>query len=221
MSFYNKYDHQSRHRPGPSQRTAYGYWIPLGLTILAATVGLAAWAWKERNDNNRDDDDPDYSRRPRRDQAPPGADRHPLFQAEPRPGGTALVVSGNEEESFMNRLSSAARRAPSPQQMYDGASRQVAAGVAAAGAVLGKGLNTIKENDFKDHKRWAEEVETREKDASAGPAVGTPPAKAERARAQVKEKRKMVAVVVSAEMSSDYEVDDEEAYHVAHAVSTA
>lgn len=33
-----------------SSRSAFGYWIPLALTVTAATVGLAAWIWSERED---------------------------------------------------------------------------------------------------------------------------------------------------------------------------
>jgi len=31
-------------------RTAFGYWIPLALTVTAATVALGAWIWSERTD---------------------------------------------------------------------------------------------------------------------------------------------------------------------------
>ena len=34
-------------------RSTWGYWIPLALTVTAATVGVVAWVWSER----RDDDD--------------------------------------------------------------------------------------------------------------------------------------------------------------------
>src|SRR5689334_22301582 len=33
-----------------NNRSALGYWIPLALTVTAATVGLAAWIWSERDD---------------------------------------------------------------------------------------------------------------------------------------------------------------------------
>lgn len=32
-------------------RSALGYWIPLALTVTAATVGLAAWIWSEKEDS--------------------------------------------------------------------------------------------------------------------------------------------------------------------------
>lgn len=31
-------------------RSTFGYWIPLALTVTAATVGLVAWIWSERTD---------------------------------------------------------------------------------------------------------------------------------------------------------------------------
>ena len=34
-----------------SNRSPLGYWIPLALTVTAATVGLAAWIWSEREDS--------------------------------------------------------------------------------------------------------------------------------------------------------------------------
>jgi len=39
-----------------SSRSAFGYWIPLALTVTAATVGLAAWIWSEREDTEDSSD---------------------------------------------------------------------------------------------------------------------------------------------------------------------
>ena len=42
--------HSSSSYGTTSSRSALGYWIPLALTVTAATVGLAAWIWSERDD---------------------------------------------------------------------------------------------------------------------------------------------------------------------------
>lgn len=34
-----------------SNRSAFGYWIPLAITVTAATVALGAWIWSERSDD--------------------------------------------------------------------------------------------------------------------------------------------------------------------------
>src|SRR5271163_700966 len=36
------------------RRTAFGYWLPLALTVTAATIGLVAWIWSERRDDEED-----------------------------------------------------------------------------------------------------------------------------------------------------------------------
>jgi hypothetical protein len=35
-------------------RSTFGYWVPLVLTVTAATIGLAAWVWGERRDDEED-----------------------------------------------------------------------------------------------------------------------------------------------------------------------
>src|SRR5271154_5246260 len=36
------------------RRTAFGYWLPLAVTVTAATIGLVAWIWSERRDDEED-----------------------------------------------------------------------------------------------------------------------------------------------------------------------
>lgn len=110
----------------------------------------------------------------------------------------------------MNQISSVIRRTPSPQQIFDVASRKAAAGVAAAGAAVGGALTSIREEDkdFEDHSRWSEEAETR-----GSPSIARKPG-----FAKSREKRKNVAIVLSAETGSDL-VHNEDAYHHEHAVS--
>ncbi|KAL4880910.1 hypothetical protein BJY04DRAFT_68140 [Aspergillus karnatakaensis] len=193
------------------QRTVMGYWVPLALTVGIAAIGVAAWVWTERNE---EDDDNDREN-------PRGGDHHPPASGPsgvsfPRgefdgdyPRTTGADIHGNPQEdaSVMARMQGALRRTPSPQQIFDGASKRVAAGVAAAGAFVGGALTSIREEnrgDFEDHSRWSEEVESRNQqrsqpDTAAGglPAtrnvVGGP--------ATADKKRKTVVIVVSSETS--------------------
>ena len=133
-----------------------------------------------------------------------------------------------EDESIVARMSGALRRTPSPQQILDGASRRVAAGVAAAGAAVGGALSSISEEDkrnYEDHSRWSEEADSQ----NGGPASRRGPElrdvegsttsqqTVQPVPAKPGSKRKSVAIVVSAETS--YEHTDEASYHQEHAVS--
>lgn len=78
---------------------------------------------------------------------------------------TGVEALTHDEGTLMARMSGALKRAPSPQESYDWASKKVAAGVAAAGAMAGEALATIREgsqDDFEDHERWSEEAENRD-----------------------------------------------------------
>lgn len=233
MSFsYGRYEHQSRRRPGSHSRTAYGYWIPLGFTILVGTIGLATWAWKERRDNPDVDDDEPGDKSDESGQY--GLDRPPSSQSHLVAGETSyrqdqveesIEVNSDQQNTFMEKMSKTVRNAPGPQQLYDGASRQVAAGVAAAGAVLGRGLSSTKEekDDFRDHRTWSEEAETREREDTAISRSTGSFARGER-RDLAKDKRKMVVVVVSSDAADApehgaEEEEEAERRHISHAVS--
>ncbi|KAK5705655.1 hypothetical protein LTR17_021479 [Elasticomyces elasticus] len=97
---------------------------------------------------------------------------------------------GEDGQTFFGQVRGAMRRTPSPQQFYDQASKQVSAGLAAAGGVLGSimedGDEPEHEHDyrrvderrgdvreerreeqregFSDHERWSEEAEEKERD---------------------------------------------------------
>ncbi|ERF72526.1 hypothetical protein EPUS_02807 [Endocarpon pusillum Z07020] len=121
-----------------------------------------------------------------------------------------------DDGTLMSKMSGALKRTPSPQQSYDWASKKVAAGVAAAGAMVGGALTTIREgsqDDYEDHERWSEEAESRDngKEIKRGlkrrgtaddyfsGSVEMPKAAVLKSR-----RRKNVAVVVSAiEIGSD------------------
>jgi hypothetical protein len=207
---YDRYERTSR-RSAPAQRSALGYWVPLVVTVTAATIGLAAWIWSERDDDEDDYDGPDRWR---------GDDR--VYPAEPpnygnlRQGETAYGTTTQRPEDNPNlvaRMSGALRRTPSPQQFFDGATRAVGAGVAAAGAVVGNALSSIREEDknaYKDHKTWSEEAETRRSGASPGPGASSSSTQIKRAPAPFSGKRKTVAIVVSADVNLDGVMDDDD-----------
>ncbi|PGG96800.1 hypothetical protein AJ79_09445 [Helicocarpus griseus UAMH5409] len=203
-----------RRQAGPSgfsstgRRTALGYWIPLALTVGIATVSLVAWVWSERQD---DDDDDDYygdeggDRRRDPIQLDPGAEH-----GQPEGGyarATGVYDGAHPEDAgVMSRVQGALRRTPSPQQLFDGASKRVAAGMAAAGAAVGGALTAIREEgagDFEDHSRWTEEANARNVLATAGPpgmSGAIPPAVVAPAAQTIPGKRrKTVAIVVSSE----------------------
>ncbi len=41
-------------------RSAFGYWVPLVITVAAATVGVAAWIWSERRDDEEDSSEEEH-----------------------------------------------------------------------------------------------------------------------------------------------------------------
>lgn len=247
------YERSRRTTYGAStRRSAWGYWIPLAVTVTVATAGLVAWVWKERSEE--DDDDlapgpppPGYANEP-----PPSSGYFPPPQSYPnapppdfqgpppgqppydsRPQGQS-TYSGpggtqTEDESFVARMSGALRRTPSPQQIFDGARRNVVAGVAAAGAAVGGALSSIQEDEkagFEDHSRWSEEADSQNggRAGRKGPELrdmesssSKTAREAARSGAKVGGKRKTVAIVVSAE--TDYEHSEDAGYHQEHAVS--
>ena len=238
---HDRYERQRRQNYGASsQRSALGYWLPLAFTVTAATIGLAVWIWNERRDDDPASDNYDRRR---------GAD-HPS-QDPQRPqenlNGTKSEQTPYapreredqshhvEDEGLMARMSGALRRTPSPQQVLEGASRRVAAGMAAASAMVGGALSSIREEDkrdFEDHSRWSEEAESRIEDSKTQNRAGQlerPDAQTSVADASLSSrpsqssqskntgKRKTVAIVVSAD--SDYHHQHETAsHHEIHAV---
>jgi hypothetical protein len=244
MSYsYDRYERTSRRQPAPqsSRRGTFSYWLPLAITVTAATAAIVAWVWSERNDD--EDELPPPGPYPGPDHGPSRYGRNPdgSFQAPPsfrselRAGeagyGTIPAQPRQEEnQSYVARMSGALRRTPSPQQFMEGASRSVVAGVAAAGAVVGSALSSIREEDknaYKDHKTWSEEAEARASGVSPGPVPppqqiemrpGTIPGVSPTARVPVGNgRRKTVAVVVSADTHLDDLDEDEGSFHQ-HAV---
>jgi hypothetical protein len=160
---YDRYDRQrGRQNNG---RSVIGYWVPLVFTVAVATGGIAAWIWSEVKDRDEHEEYPDDRRR--FEDNPPGYDGRPGEGPSGQipgqmpgqmPGQFPGQASGRdfeqgEDASFTARMSGALRRTPSPQQLFDGASKKVAAGVAAAGAVVGSALQSIREEDPNEHGR--------------------------------------------------------------------
>ena len=237
-----------------SRRTAWGYWVPLAVTLTVATAGLVAWVWSERKDDEDEDIPPgppppgygnapppqpgygpppqSYAAPPPGSQGPPGFD-NPPGQPPYVPGQPPYTFGpdgrGAEDESIVARMSGALRRTPSPQQIFDGASRRVVAGVTAAGAVVGGALSSIREEDktgYEDHSRWSEEADSQTGGVPArkGPELidlesssSATVRQAVSSGAKLGGKRKTVAIVVSAE--TDYEHAEDADYHQEHAVS--
>jgi len=213
MSF--SYDRYNGHPRRPGGRTAYGYWIPLGLTMIVATVGLAAWAWKERRDNTDGSDD--LRDRRYRDQPDFDMDENVVESIEDK-NQDDLVMTRSDSEGEVSSMSS----------MRNGVSRQLAAGTATVEVETGGRLGFIKveKDDFRDHRAWSEEAETKSRggtssarrvDALSNMSSG----KGER-KVPIKA-RKLVAIVISSEtMKNDGYKDYEgrEAQNMAHSVSS-
>jgi hypothetical protein len=216
---YDRYERRSIQVPAP-RRHGFGHWIPLVLTVTVATIGLAAWIWSERHDDEEDYDGPDRRPPPQGTVPPPGPPGYgQLPQGETGYGTTAPPPE--ESSNYMARMSGALKRTPSPQQFFDGASRTVVAGVAAAGAVVGNALSSIREEDknaYKDHKTWSEEAESRK--AGASTRITTSETRTQTQRGPPSSgngKRKTIAVVVSADEDGDG-LDDGDDHPHEHAV---
>lgn len=248
------YERQRRQTYGAStRRTAWGYWLPLAVTVTVATAGLVAWVWNER----RDDDDDNLAYRPPGQAGPPppgpgytnapppsgygppppgygtgpppGSQGPPGFEGPPPPQAPFAPGPdgrGGEEQSIAARMSGALRRTPSPQQIFDGARRNVVAGVTAAGAAVGGALSSITEEGkggYEDHSRWSEEADSQQGEPSRkGPELrdlegSTSSRQTTQSTIKANGKRKTVAIVVSAE--TDYEHSEDAGYHQEHAVS--
>jgi hypothetical protein len=220
MSRQYDYDRPGR---GNRQRNALSPWVPLILTVTAATIGLAAWVWSERKDDDEDDYPRDDYQHNRRHEPAPSSIPPPygdLRQGEMGYGTTA-PVSAEESSSYMARMSGALRRTPSPQQFFDTATRTVSAGMAAAGAVVGSALSSIREEDknaYKDHKTWSEEAEARQAGGSPKTRAASGTAKSAIQKGAAGGRRQTVAIVVSADNDLDG-VDDGADYSQTHAVS--
>ncbi|TKA80386.1 hypothetical protein B0A55_01912 [Friedmanniomyces simplex] len=150
------------------------------------------------------------------------------------------------QQTFFGQVRGAMRRTPSPQQFLDHASKQVSAGIAAAGSALGS-IMEDPENDrhgyddrvdgeqvqrrrgerredreregFSDHERWSEEADEK---VRVGMVEAESERRADAARSGREDKgkgraRKTVAVVVSADTNMDGKIDEEDIVYDQHA----
>ncbi|KJZ73138.1 hypothetical protein HIM_07522 [Hirsutella minnesotensis 3608] len=178
-----------------SRRGVWTHWVPLAVTLTVATAGFAAWVWSQRRDDENDHIEPgldyenaDYGNNPpygATSRDAPGGDTS--LQRDDHGQGLAPAPSEVSGSGWSARMTGALRRTPSPQQFFDSTGKTVAAGVAAAGAVMGKALASIREED----KAYSENPWSEEADAKKDRA---PPA-------WDNKRRKSVAVVVSADTS--------------------
>lgn len=155
----------------------------------------------------------------------------PPSYAEVQPGASFGTEEHQQPQSYISQMSGALggalRRTPSPQQFIDGATRSVAAGVAAAGAAVGSALFSIREeNAYPDHKTWSEEAEVRRPGTSPDAALqsvekrsGNKTGSSAASTSASSNRRRTVAIVVSANSGHHDGLDDEDNFHE-HAVCT-
>lgn len=247
MSFsYERYERGQRRLTGPYGRSTFSYWVPLIITVTAATAGVVAWAWNEHRQGSEEDDDADYEYYDERieeedsstihgdDRSAGGATAGGSVAGTSAYGTTnrstsEVDVTNSQNESFVSQMRGAIRRAPSPQKMFEGASKRVSAGM----AMLGRGLGSVNEeapgDDYVDHERWSEEADTRERETAgvgaamtgAAAAAGAASLYGSRDGAGKSTSRRTVAIVVSAESDDrrDDQDDEDASYHIEHTVS--
>jgi len=226
MSSFN-YDRYDRRQNSSSRRSTLGYWVPLTLTVVVATAGLAAWVWSAREDQDETSSDDDLSY---------GEDGHggksygkaPIGPHGSRDGTQSGVR--DDETDLYSRAQGIIRRTPSPQQLFDSVSKKTAAGLAAAGAAAGAALASIREedrDDYGDHSRWSEEAAIRRNvEAQSAQSAAAVDTQTRSFTAALKNpptatgKRKTVVLVVSAESLMDSAHEDDGSYRSENAVSS-
>ncbi|KAF2433555.1 hypothetical protein EJ08DRAFT_686290 [Tothia fuscella] len=256
MSFsYDRYDSRRR-GPTPKGRSLFGHYIPLIITVSLATAGVAAWVWSAREDHDSttsasDDEDLSYGEEARNQREHDRDNRRPpsygVSEGVIREGeeyrGEGGAAEGGLVADVGRGVREVMRRTPSPQQAFDSVKKYGAAGVAAAGAVVGGALSSIREEGngrspsrpspkrgeegFSDHERWSEEAEKRvdvtaQSEASRGAVSSNVEAfgaagregPSSTSKAAPGGRRKTVAVVVSGETMLEHLRDEDEGkYH--------
>ncbi|KIV97428.1 hypothetical protein PV10_01182 [Exophiala mesophila] len=221
-------------------RSTFGYWVPLTLTVTAAVIGIAAWIWSERHDDEEDypsEDEhypgapggvppPGYANMsgglPVQSQQSTGIQGPPPgvqgYQGPPGPGptqpggfGGPQVPQGFQPPPGTGAPDAGPEYRSSRSAPNDWASKTFAAGaagVAAAGAMVGGAINSFTGGGtYEDHERWSEEASQRQNneeikqgirrrgtaDEFFSGSVGLP-----KLASTMNSKRKTVVVVVSA-----------------------
>ncbi|KAL7931680.1 hypothetical protein V8C35DRAFT_309233 [Trichoderma chlorosporum] len=193
------------HGSSRSRRGVWSHWVPLAITLTVATAGLAAWVWSQRKETVEDhaeaEPDLDYENADYGENPAYGASAEQRRLVPPpehaqRDGYATGAEMADGQSGWGTRMTSAFASSNS-HNFLDSTGKTVAAGVAAAGAAVGKALASIREEDRPEHETaaWPEEREVkREK----GPAPSL-------------KKRKTVAIVISAD--SQFTDDDEDITH--------
>ncbi|KAL5615309.1 hypothetical protein BROUX41_005358 [Berkeleyomyces rouxiae] len=155
-----------------SRRSAWGFWVPLTVTVAVATLGVAAFVLSQRESEEDAEPGLDYE---------DGDERGPASSRRERtaPGTTdANVTTGDSTTSERGvvpeadsipttwgaRMSGALGRTPSPQQFFDSAGKTIVTGLSVATAAVGSALQSIREEDktaFQDHETWSEEADAK------------------------------------------------------------
>lgn len=229
---YERYDRRSSR----SNRGLFTYWVPVITVATLAAGGLAAWVWSARSDHDStDDEDADLSYGEERREFPtqgppggfPGGAGSETYRSEERSTTTGYEQDqsiGGFVQGAARSIQGMVRRTPSPQQLWDTASKRAAAGVAAAGAMVGGALSAIREEgsqDYEDHERWDEEQRTADRrnvTATSAESRGAAEEHTDTFNRSVRDgpsngrqygKRKTVAVVVSAESTLEHLPEEE------------
>lgn len=201
------------------RRGVWSHWIPLAVTVTVATVGVAAWVWSQRSREEEEAEaapaDLDYENADYGENPPYGADTRDPRHSTAKPTTERDGVNDGEGDvhpeasgvaaGWGAQMSGALRRTPSPQQFLSHAGKTIAAGV----ATVGSALASIREDDknaYADHETWSEEAEARQE---------KPPSKPSARPRDPDQRRKTVAIVVSADTGVDD--FDEQEFHE-HAV---
>jgi len=184
------------------RRGGWGPWVPLVLTVTAATVGVAAWLWSQQKEDEEDVRDLDYNTDSSSDISRYGESSRELSDIkEP--------LADDEEERLLSQQSqgsptttwAALRRTPSPQHFFDSAKRTVAAGMTAVGSALAS-IREEDRRDYADHETWSEVADARKEKERVVPT--TPAATTSQPTKEANKRRKKVAIIVSADTQLDH-----------------
>ncbi|KAI1195318.1 hypothetical protein F5X97DRAFT_248018 [Nemania serpens] len=204
------------------RRGVWSHWIPLAVTVTVATVGVAAWVWSQRSREEEEAEaapaDLDYENADYGENPPYGADTRDPRHSTAKPTTERDGVNDGEGDvhpeasgvaaGWGAQMSGALRRTPSPQQFLSHAGKTIAAGV----ATVGSALASIREDDknaYADHETWSEEAEARQE---------KPPSKPSARPRDPDQRRKTVAIVVSADTGVD-DFDEQEFHEHASILS--
>lgn len=184
------------------RRGGWGPWVPLVLTVTAATVGVAAWLWSQQKEDEEDIRDLDYNTDSSSDTSRYGETSRELSDIkEPLVDDEQERLLSQQPQGSPTTTWAALRRTPSPQHFFDSAKRTVAAGVTAVGSALAS-IREEERRDYADHETWSEVADARKEKERAVPT--TPAATTSQPTKEANKRRKKVAIIVSADAQLDH-----------------